>query len=143
MEEKKFGIENIKILLKFAIGLYLNFAEKLETPKTKIGKLLFRAKAALQLSSVFEVLPAIRHIKDEIADLDEREYSELRVLVSDELGIRGAKVDRVINSSLKFAISAVKFYFDIAKIKSDDPEAELEEFANDPLAGFPITEDEE
>ena len=137
---QKFGIEGIKALLIFSIGLYLNFAEKTEAPKTKLGKFLFKAKAALQLSTIFEVLPALKNVKNEIADLDEREYSELRILVAEELDIRGAKVDRVIKSSLSFAISAVKFYFDISKIKNETLEGEISEDEN-PLAGFPMGEE--
>ena len=122
--KEKYGIESTKTLLSFAIDIYLHFRGKKQT-KGLFNKFLKAFSSFALVSRIDEVIKSFPAIKKELSDLSEAELSELRILISEELNVKGQKTDKLIKVLLKFSFNVVKFINDVAKITGEKEEIEL------------------
>lgn len=101
-----FGIENLKLLIKFPLGLTKELSEDFEDGKLSFGEQLGLINQVIQAVGIVKAWPAI---KQELADLTPAEKKELRSWVVAQFNLdvklKGAAIDKMVKSSLAFAVA--------------------------------------
>lgn len=103
---QKFGIENIKNVLKLGIGLGEGVALSLEDGKFTTGDITNFLPATLSIPAA---VGSFGKLKDELKDLDETERTELVEWVKDEFDIPQDQVEEKIEKGLELAIGLLDY----------------------------------
>ncbi len=104
MSEQKFGIENIKTVLGWALSFGQEVSEDLKDKKIK----LFEALGFIDnLVDVTKLISAVPQLKDEIADLSIEERSELEAWIQGNYDFTGP-VESIIDAAFDFINGATK-----------------------------------
>lgn len=101
--DAKFGIENLKKLVKFSCDLTKQMADSLKDGWQWTDAFLFINEAS-QIPGVVKSLPAI---KQELAELSTVERTELNEFFAAEFDLANDKVELFIEHSLSVAISLI------------------------------------
>ena len=101
-----FGIENLKLLIKFPLSLTKELTEDFADGKLSFGEQLGLITQIIQAAGIVKAWP---EIKKELADLTAAEKKELRTWVvsqfSLDVSVKNAAIDKLVKSSLAFAVA--------------------------------------
>lgn len=102
----KFGIENLKLLIKFPLSLTKELTEDFADGKLSFGEQFWLINQIIQAAGIVKAWPII---KKELADLTAAEKKELRAWVMVQFNInvtvKNADIDKLVKSSLAFAVA--------------------------------------
>lgn len=108
----KLGIENLKLVVRFAIDLGMEIDKKLEDGKITIWE-------GLGLIPELKALPNIiahsEDIRNEFLDLDDSEKTELVGFVKDNFDIENDKVESIIEKSIDMITALSLLIFEIKR----------------------------
>lgn len=106
MSEQKFGVENLKTVLGWALAFSKELASALKDKKFK----LFEALGFVDdLMNVTALVAAVPEIKNEISELSPEELQELQDYVSENFDfVEGTKVEDITDAAFDFISGATK-----------------------------------
>lgn len=107
MEQEKLGIEHVKSVLKFMIGLVNAMGKTYENGKPDMADLLYFAKPML---SVVTVITAAKYLVPELSDLDPVERQELCDFVASELVLPQKNIEQTLENLLGAASRIFSLY---------------------------------
>lgn len=110
----KFGIENIKKIVLFALG----FTQQISVALAD-GKFQWTDGFGFidELTEIPDVVKSFPSIKQEIADLNTEERKQLEEFIILNFNLPKAEIAAAIESSLSFALSAVALYQQFKALK--------------------------
>ncbi len=100
-EPVKYGIDNIKTVLKFGADFGEDVAEVMEDGKFKLLEATKFIGALLQVPGVTKAVP---HLRKEFSDLDDAENAALAQFVRDELDIPNDHVEGFIEDAWEWGL---------------------------------------
>lgn len=102
-----YGIENLKKIVLFALGLTAQIAKAMEDGKFAWTESFGFVDELIQIPGVVKSFPAV---KQEVADLDEAERKELYDFIVANFDLPNDKLEATIEHSLAFTIAAAALY---------------------------------
>lgn len=102
---QKFGVQNLKKVISFALSFNEELASALKDGKFKWVEAFGFIDELMQVDDLIKAVP---QDKNEIAELSTEEMKELREYVEDNFEIQNATVEEVIDASFDFITGATK-----------------------------------